>query len=161
MGSYIHNHNFKYSNNKMFLIGVVLFIIGIISHFIKIYYKGLGGIYLVPIDFFDICVIVETIGLFIAFKYASVGMISNKIRPLKEQFFGKIIVTFSSCSFGIYFSHYLIMQYLFYRSFMHGWGYNNIFIYYPLSAAIIILGCWVLIYIMSKIPILRIGSGVK
>ena len=161
MGAYVHNHKFKYSNNKMFLIGVALFIVGIVGHFTKIYYKGLGGVYLVPIDFFDICVIMETIGLFIAFKYASVEMISNKIKPLNEQLFGKIIVTFSSCSFGIYFSHFLIMQYLFYRGFMHGWGYKNIFIYYPLSAVIIILGCWTLIYIMSKIPILRIGSGVK
>lgn len=161
MGSYLHNHKFNYSDNKMFLIGILMFVVGIVGHFIKIYFKGLGGVNLPTIDFFDIFVICETVGLFIAFKYASVKMISDKIKPLKEQFIGKIIVTFSSCSFGIYFSHYIILQYLFYKGFMRGWGYKNIFIYYPASALILILGCWCLIYIMSKIPLLKIGSGVK
>ena len=161
MGSYVHNHEFKYSNNRMFLIGVLMFIVGITGHFIKIYYKGLGGTSLAPIDFFDIFVVMETMGLFIAFKYANVKMISDKIKPIKEQTLGKIIVTFSSCSFGIYFSHYILMLYLFKKGFMHGWGHKNLFVYFPLSAVIIIGICWALIYVMSKIPILRIGSGVK
>lgn len=161
MGSYVHNTQFKYSNRKMFLIGILMFVVGIAGHFIKIYYKGLGGLALTPIDFFDICVVMETMGLFITFKYADVKMISDKIKPLKEQTLGKIIVTFSSCSFGIYFSHYIIMLYLFNFGFMHNWGHQNLFIYFPLAAIIIVLGCWLLIYVMSKIPILKIGSGVK
>ena len=161
MGSYIQNHKFNISNNKMFMIGILMFVAGITGHFLKIYYKGLGGFALTPIDFFDIFVILETVGLFTAFKYASFKMISNNIKPLKERSFAKLIVTFSSCSFGIYFSHYIIMLYLFDFGFMHTWGYKNIFVYFPLSALIIILGCWILIYIMSKIPILKIGSGVK
>ena len=40
MGSYIHNHKFKYSNNQMFLIGILMFAVGIIGHFIKLYYIG-------------------------------------------------------------------------------------------------------------------------
>ncbi|WP_458453679.1 acyltransferase [Methanobrevibacter sp.] len=161
LGSYIHNHEFKYSKNRMFLIGVIMFVIGIIGHFLKIYYKGLGGTALTPIDLFDIVVVMETVGVFIAFKYADVKMISDKLKPIREQRLGEIIVTFSSCSFGIYFSHYILMLYLFYKGFMKGWGYNNLFIYFPLSAVIIIVSCWILIYAMSKIPILKIGSGVK
>ena len=161
MGSYIHNHKFKYSDNKMFLMGCVMFAVGIAVHFIKIYYKGLGGFALTPIDFFDIFVVMETLGLFIAFKYANVKMISDKLKSIKEQKLGEIIVTFSSCSFGIYFSHYILLLYLFNFGFMHSWGSKNIFIYFPLSAVIIISVCWVLIYVMSKIPILKIGSGVK
>ena len=161
MGSYVHNHEFKYSNNKMFLIGVSMFIVGIAGHFIKIYYKGLGGLGLAPIDFFDIFVLMETMGLFTAFKYANVKMISDNIKPIKEQKLGEIIITFSSCSFGIYYSHYIIMLYLFQFGFMHGWGVKNLFIYFPLSAVILIAICWILIFIMSKIPILKIGSGVK
>lgn len=129
----------------MFLIGVVMFIIGIAGHFIKIYYKGLGGTGLAPIDFFDIFVVMETMGVFISFKYANVKMISDNIRPIKEQTLGKIIVTFSSCSFGIYFSYYIIMRYLFDFGFMHGWGYKNLFIYFPLSEVILIGICWALI----------------
>ena len=161
LGSYIHNHEFKHSDRKMFLMGVLLFSVGITGHFLKIYYKGLGGLALAPVDLFDIFVVMETMGVFIAFKYASVKMISDKIRPIKEQTLGKIIVTFSSCSFGIYFSHYIIMLYLCRFGFMRLWGHKNIFIYFPLSAIVIIAMSWALIYLMSKIPILKIGSGVK
>ena len=126
-----------------------------------IYFKGLGGIVLAPVDLFDILVLMETMGVFIAFKYADVKMISDSIRPIKEQTLGKVIVTFSSCSFGIYFSHYIILLYLFYIGFMKWWRYKSLFIYFPLSAIIIIGLSWTLIYVMSKIPILKIGSGVK
>ena len=161
LGSFIHNHEFKYSKNKMFLLGIVLFIIGIIGHFLKIYYKGLGGTALAPVDLFDLVVVMETVGVFMAFKYADVKMISDKLKPIKEQRLGEIIVTFSSCSFGIYFSHYILMLYLHRFGFMRWWGYKNIFIYFPLEAVIIIGSCWALIYAMSKVPILKIGSGVK
>lgn len=161
LGSYIQNHEFRYSKNKMFLIGAVMFIIGIVGHFLKIYYKGLGGFGLAAVDFFDIVVVMETMGLFIAFKYADVKMISDKIKPLKEQTLGKIIVTFSSCSFGIYLSHYIIMLYLFGPGFMRWWGYKNLFVYFPLSAVILIGISWALIFTMSKVPVLKIGSGVK
>ena len=161
LGSYIHNHEFSYSKNKMFLIGIAMFIVGIVGHFLKIYYNGLGGLTLAPVDLFDMFVVMESIGLFIAFKHADVRMISDKLKPIREQTLGKIIVTFSSCSFGIYFSHYILMQYLFRFGFMRWWGYKNLFVYFPLSAIIIIGACWALIYTMSKIPILKIGSGVK
>ena len=120
LGSFIHNHEFKYSKNKMFLLGIVLFIIGIIGHFLKIYYKGLGGTALAPVDLFDLVVVMETVGVFMAFKYADVKMISDKLKPIKEQRLGEIIVTFSSCSFGIYFSHYILMLYLHRFGFMPG-----------------------------------------
>lgn len=161
LGSYIHNHEFRLSKNKMFLIGILMFIVGITGHFLKIYYKGLGGTALAPVDLFDIFVVMESMGLFIAFKHADVRMISDRLKPVREQTIGKIIVTFSSCSFGIYFSHYILMQYLFRFGFMKGWGVKNLFIYFPLSAVIIIGTCWILIYTMSKIPLLKIGSGVK
>ena len=161
MGSYIQNHKFNFSDKKLFLIGILMFFVGITGHFIKIYYKGLGGYALPAIDFFDIFVVLETVGLFIAFKYASFKFISDDIKQLKERFLGKLIVTFSSCSFGIYFSHYILMLGLIKFGFLKYWIYKNIFIYFPLSAIIIIGFCWILIYAMSKIPILKIGSGVK
>ena len=158
-GSYIHNCGFKWSNGKNFLFGILLFVVGIIGHFIQIYYAGLGGTTLMPIDYYTIFVYMETVGLFTVFKYADVKMISSKLKPLKEQKLGEIILLFSSCSFGIYFSHYIITLYLFKFGFMHSWTryFNNFY----LSSIIIIGFCWLLIWTMSKIPILKIASGVK
>lgn len=159
-GSYIHNCGFRWSNGKSFLFGLLLFIVGTVGHFIQIYYAGLGGTTLMPVDYFNIFVYMETIGLFAVFKYADVRMISSKIRPLKEQKLGKVILLFSSCSFGIFFSHYILTLYLFQKGFMYPWpslGFN----YFYLSSIIIIGFCWGLILVMSKIPILKIASGVK
>ncbi len=159
LGSYIHNNEFNMSKTKSFALGVILFTIGIIGHFIQIYYVGLGGTQLMPVDFFNIFVLAETVGLFIAFKYANVGMISSKIRPLKEQKLGEVILLFSSCSFGIYFSHYILTLGLFKFGFMHTWS-KHLYLF-PVSCVIIIGFCWLLIWAMSKIPLLKIGSGVK
>lgn len=160
LGSCIHNTVFHTSKRNSFLIGVALFIIGITGHFILIYNSGLGGFKLKTVDYFNIFVMLETIGLFIAFKYANVKMISSKLKPIKERKLGEIIVLFSSCSFGIYFSHYILTLYLFKFGFMHPWRAYGLK-YFPASCIIIIGVCWMLIWIMSKIPILKIGSGVK
>lgn len=159
LGSYIHNNEFNMSKSKSFLLGIGLFVIGIIGHFIQIYYSGLGGFELKPVDFFNIFVVTQTVGLFIAFKYADVKMISDKIKQLKEQKLGEVILLFSSCSFGIYFSHYILTIYLFNNGFMNSWTGN--LAYFPLSCISIIGFCWALIWTMSKVPILKIGSGVK
>ncbi len=161
MGSYIHNKQFKYSDKKMFAIGCIVFLIGIAGHFTKIYLKGLGGYGLAPIDFFDIFVIMETIGLFIAFKYASVKWIKKDAKMIRERKIGEVILLFSSCSFGIYFSHYILLQYLTTRSFLAPIVKTNAYLWLPVSSVIIIGLSWLLIFTMSKIPILEIGSGRK
>lgn len=119
-----------------------------------------GGFELKPVDPFNIFVVLETIGLFIAFKYANVKMISSKLKPLKEQKLGEIILLFSSCSFGIYFSHYILTLYLFKFGFMYSWVQYGL-TYFPASCVIIIGVSWLLIWLMSKIPLLKIASGVK
>ena len=160
LGSCIHNTVFYTSKRNSFFIGIILFVIGIVGHFILIYYAGLGGFELKPVDPFNIFVVLETIGLFIAFKYANVKMISSKLKPLKEQKLGEIILLFSSCSFGIYFSHYILTLYLFKFGFMYSWVQYGL-TYFPASCVIIIGVSWLLIWLMSKIPLLKIASGVK
>ena len=161
MGSYIHNKQFKYSDKKMFAIECIVFLIGIAGHFTKIYLKGLGGTALMPIDFFDIFVILETIGLFTAFKYASTKWIKKDARMIRETKLGEAIVLFSSCSFGIYFSHYILLQYLTTRGFLAPKVKTNAYLWLPVSSVIIIGLSWLLIFVMSKIPLLEIGSGRK
>ena len=161
MGSYIHNKKFKYSDKQMFAIGCIMFIVGIAGHFTKIYLKGLGGYALAPIDFFDIFVIMETVGLFTAFKYASTKWIKKDAKMIRETNFGEAIVLFSSCSFGIYFSHYILMKYIMYDGFLSPVRRMNPFIWLPISSIILIGLSWLLIFIMSQIPLLKVGSGRK
>ena len=161
MGSYIHNKQFKYSDKKMFTIGCIVFLIGIAGHFTKIYLKGLGGYALAPIDFFDIFVILETIGLFTAFKYASTKWTKKDARMIRETKLGEVIVLFSSYSFGIYFSHYILLQYLTTKGFLAPIVKTNAYFWLPVSSIIVIGLSWLLIFVMSKIPLLKVGSGRK
>ena len=138
-----------------------MFIVGIAGHFTKIYLKGLGGYALAPIDFFDIFVIMETVGLFTAFKYASTKWIKKDAKMIRETKFGEAIVLFSSCSFGIYFSHYILMKYIMYDGFLSPVRFMNPFIWLPISSIILIGLSWLLIFIMSQLPLLKIGSGRK
>lgn len=161
LGSYLHNHEFKYSKKKSFGIGALLFIVGILGHFTLIILKGWGSTALAPIDFFNIFVIAETAGLFIMFKYADVKMIKDSIKPLKQQTLGKAIVLFSSCSFGIYFSHYILLRILFYCTPLSAIVQTNAYLWLPVSSIILISVSWALIWTMSKFPLLKIGSGVK
>ena len=62
--------------------------------------------------------------------------------------------------FGIFFSHYILTLYLFKFGFMYPWPQYGL-TYFPVSCILIIGFCWLLIWTMSKIPILKIGSGVK
>ena len=114
-----------------------------------------------PVDFFDIFVILETIGLFTAFKYASTKWIKKNARMIRETKLGEAIVLFSSCSFGIYFSHYILLQYLTTRSFLAPIVKTNAYLWLPVSSIIVIGLSWLLIFVMSKIPLLKIGSGRK
>ena len=150
-------YNFRVIFNFFPVLGY--FIMGSYIH--KIYLKGLGGIALAPIDFFDIFVIMETIGLFIAFKYASVKWIRKDARMIRERKIGEAILLFSSCSFGIYFSHYILMHYIMFDGFLSPIIKTNAYLWLPVSSVIIIGLSWLLIFTMSKIPILEIGSGRK
>ena len=95
------------------------------------------------------------------FKYADVKMIKDSIKPLKQQTLGKAIVLFSSCSFGIYFSHYILLRILFYCTPLSAIVKTNAYLWLPVSSIILISVSWALIWTMSKFPLLKIGSGVK
>ena len=161
LGSYIHNTEFKQSKSKLFGLSILTFIIGLIGHLTLILIKGNATHTLSPIDFLNIFVILETIGLFGIFKFADIKMISSNLKPLKETKLGEIIVLFSNCSFGIYLCHYLIMEYLMYMGFLRPLKRNHIIFNLPICFIIILALSWILIYIMSKIPYLKIGSGTK
>ena len=103
----------------------------------------------------------ETIGLFIAFKYASVKWIKKDAKMIRERKIGEVILLFSSCSFGIYFSHYILMHYIMIEGFLSPIVKTNAYLWLPVSSVIIIGLSWLLIFTMSKIPILEIGSGRK
>ena len=77
----------------------------------------------------------------------------NLFRRVKDNFIGKAIISLSVCSYGMYFSHVLVVKELSY----HNPGSNLLF---PLMFAAIVFLSWLLPYLMSKVPYLKTVTGI-
>ena len=77
----------------------------------------------------------------------------NKFNKIKNNFIGKAILSLSVCSYGMYFSHTIVVKELSY----HNPGSNTLF---PLMFILIVFLSWLLPYTLSKIPYLKTFSGV-
>ncbi len=161
LGYYIHNKKFNCSHEKLVVIGFILFIFGALCNFYSMYSIDYGSWSINKLDFFNIFVIFEASGVFLMFRYFNVKMISKKLKPLKETVFAKLVVSYSTCTFGIFFLHWLIVNYMAYNRFFEQFKVGKAYIWIPIFSLAIILLCWAIIWILSKIPILKICSGVK
>lgn len=70
-----------------------------------------------------------------------------------------INLSISKCSFGIYFIHYLILKYIQSNYLKPIKFYNHPIFWTPLLLIIIFLSSWGVIYVLSKIPIIKVLSG--
>lgn len=100
--------------------------------------------------------VVQAVGLFLAVKYMDRKSINAKniYTRIKNNFLGKIILSISVCSYGMYFAHYIVVSYF---------EYNHIgsLKLLPLMLVITVLITWFATFIVSKIPYLKIFSGAK
>ena len=90
------------------------------------------------------------VGMFVFIKYMDE---LNLFSRVKDNFIGKAIISLSLCSYGMYFSHVLVVKELSY----HNPGSNLLF---PAMFAAIVFLSWLLPYVLSKIPYLKTVSGV-
>ena len=88
-------------------------------------------------------------GLFLFIQYADK---LNKFKSIKNNFIGKSIVSLSVCSYGMYFSHVIVTKFLSYYN-----PQSNLM--FPVMFILIVFLSWLLPYILSKIPYLKIFSG--
>ena len=78
---------------------------------------------------------------------------SFSFNSIKNNFIGKCIVSISLCSYGMYFSHFLVLKFL-QKLDIHS---NKLF---PIMVIAMIFLSWLLPYLISKIPYLKRFSGV-
>ena len=161
LGYFIQNYKFDLSDEKLTVIGFILFIFGAACNFYSMYVLGYGNWGINKLDFFNIFVVIETVGVFLMFKYFNVKMISSRLKPLKETFLANLVVSYSTCTFGIFFLHWVIVNYIAYNPFFDQFRVGKAYIWIPLFSVLIALLSWAIIYVLSKIPILKICSGVK
>lgn len=145
LGYYLDNKKFKLNNKIMFLLGLIILLC---SLFIYVYQDlnviSMGSLYL------NLTNVFMAIGMFISVKYFDrLGYFYN----VKNNLLGKLIISISICSYGMYFAHFIIIK--FFEQFNF---HSNKFIFFIL---LLIVGLsWVVTYVLSKIPYLKKFSGV-
>lgn len=166
LGYYLSVKKFRFSDKQMYQIGLALLIIFTI---INIYYtltKSPQVDTLVYYGYRRVVSTLQAVGLFLFIKYFSQYCednnenLKNKIYSLfKDTYLSTIILSVSVCSYGMYLTHYFILYPL-------SWITENVIPIYslnPVFIPIVLLGitflAWLIVFIFSKIPILKYFSG--
>lgn len=145
LGYYLANKEFKVTDAKMCIAGFVTLLISL-GVFVYLNYYSSN---LINLIYQNIPIIFMGSGLFIFVRYLDK---LNKFNSIKDNFVGKAIISLSVCSYGMYFSHVLVVKFLSY--------YNpHSHLMFPVMFASIIFLSWLLPYVLSKIPYVKIFSG--
>jgi surface polysaccharide O-acyltransferase-like enzyme len=163
LGYYLHNKKFKYSKYKIMLIGFTIYMIAEIVELIFLNYGWFNFetfqyyIFLIQTGLkMDLFTIIESIGVFIFIKnlmnLEKVETFLNKSNVLK-----RIIMSLSRSTYGIYFSHFIVLDLLgmFFYPILPNHPYINIIWLIFLT----LISSWALILVLSKIPIIKKFSG--
>lgn len=159
LGWYLANKQFKLSDRSMMIMGVLMFVIstGVCLYTIQNQIP-LGNFYLTPIPVF------QASGIFLFLKYSAQiaesgnGSLTQKIYyGIKDSRLGKIILSISLCSYGMYLTHYMFIWTIEHN--IDNLFLRNPFKWIPFMILIVIIGSWGLIWIFSKIPYLKKFSG--
>lgn len=146
LGYYLENKKFKLNNEKICIIGVITLLISL-SCFVYLNYINSTAIHSI---YQNIPIVFMGLGLFIFIKYADK---LNKFKAIKDNYIGKAIISLSICSYGMYFSHVIVTKFLSYYN-----PHSNLM--FPLMFIMIIFLSWLMPYILSKIPYVRLFSGI-
>lgn len=162
LGWYLSNKEYKLSDKSVLVLSGVIFLIStLVSLYALEYQIDMGKYYLTPVAIF------QCVGIYLFFMYFAkvsdsieISLISSVYNFIKDSFIGKIIVSISFCSYGMFLTHYFVI-----------WSFQlldksmNIFLrnpfkWIPFIFLITVLFSWILIWIFSKIPLLKKVSGV-
>ena len=170
LGYYLTNKEFNLTDRQMIWLSLIIFIVftAINIRFTLTHGKvGLTGDNNLKYYHYEtLIVVLQSTGVFLFFvyyaKYCSkhVNTFRNKVYSFfKDTFMSKIILTISVCSYGMFLIHYFIVYGL-------RWIDHNMFpiysasvAYLPIVLILVIFLSWLIIYVLSKIPILREISG--
>lgn len=144
LGYYLANKKFKLNDKIMCILGSIILIISL-AVFVYLNYTHFG-----LIRYLNLPNMFMGVGLFILIMYLDKLNAFNKI---KDNFIGKAIISLSVCSYGMYFSHVIVVKALSY----HNPGSNLLF---PAMFVLIVFLSWLLPYVLSKIPYVKTISGV-
>ena len=144
LGYWLVNKKFNLTDKKLCILG---FIILLISLAVFVY---LGYTKVSLIRYENIPNIFMGVGLFL---FVMCLDRLNKFNSIRDNFIGKAIISLSVCSYGMYFSHVIVVKFLSYYN-----PKSNLM--FPVMFVLIVFLSWLLPYVLSKIPYVKTISGV-
>ena len=142
-------------------LALVFLAIAVITYIVEIYFNQTTTLMFnryYSIQQFNFINVACVISIFLFFKYLSKS--NNDFSKLRTRLAGKIILSISMCSYGIYLCHTMIKIGL--TDLLKPLnGYTGILIFTTLIFILTIICSWLLILGMSKIPVLNKFSGAK
>lgn len=153
LGWYFSNKNFKHATDKsMILISILIFLISTITMFIcahnSILFEGRYKLSILPI--------IQASGIYLFIKYfadysdKNIATFSHTCHKfLKNSIIGKLIISLSKCSYGIFLVHYFPIWILQIDNSFNIFS-RNPFKWLLIIYLIILLFSWGLIWILSK-----------
>lgn len=147
LGYYLSTKQFKYTNKQMWIMGLTILILSLA---IFVYVDKIYGFGSLTLMYQNIIIAFMGIGMYLFIEYLDK---ENKFNSIKNNFIGKAISSISLCSYGMYFSHVIVIM------FMSKINPHSTLLF-PAMFALTIFLSWVLPYIFSKIPYIKKVSGV-
>ena len=146
LGYYLTTKKFDLDDKKMCVIGFVILIISL-AVFVYFDYNNINFISEI---YQNIPIVFMGIGMYLFIKYLDN---ITSFKHVKNNIIGKIIISISLCSYGMYFSHLIVIKFLA--------KYNpHSTLLFPVMFALTIFLSWLLPYVFSKIPYIKKFSGV-
>ena len=138
LGYYLDTKVFKMSDRKVSLRGFLILLVSL-AVFVTLDVNGL-----IDLTYLNVPIVLMGLGLFLFIKYLNVDSINPAIK--------KIIVSLSVYSYGMYFSHTIIINIISRYN-----PHKNIF--FPVMFGALIFLSWLSVFLVSKIPYLKKFSG--
>lgn len=146
LGYYLNTKEFRLNDTKMCILGLVILIISLAT-FVYLDYNKIN---LISLIYQNVPIVFMGSGMYIFIRYLDK---ITSFKHIKDNLIGNAIVSLSICSYGMYFSHLIIINFLA----KYNPHSNRLF---PVMFALTIFLSWLLPYIFSKIPYLKKVSGV-
>ena len=159
LGWYLSNKEFRLSDKSLMIIGALLFIISTLFSFYATNHSlTIGTVYKL-----SIVLALQATGLYLIIKnFASysedntLSLTGRIYSYIKNSWIGKVILSISLCSYGMYLTHYLFIWTIIETTNIMC---RNPFKWVPVTYLIVVLCSWGLIWVCSRIPYLKKISG--
>lgn len=145
LGYYLDRKEFEIDDTKLCILGFLIMILSLAIYV----YIDYNKINLISLIYLNVPMVFIGSGMYLFVKYLDK---TTSFKHIKNNVIGKIIVSISICSYGMYFSHVIFL-----KAFSLVNPHSTLLV--PVILVLMIFFSWLLPYIVSKIPFLKIFSG--